>query len=122
MSEINNRLLRLMLDAADRLELPLSVRQVETLARDVARDFEPPADIPALTQAEMRALVAIRLGETVSQTARRLFVSQSTIRQQRLLAYRKLGVSSAGEAVAAAIQCGLLRDEPLALLTAGVSA
>jgi DNA-binding CsgD family transcriptional regulator len=113
MSEINDRLLRLMLDAADRLVLPLSLRQLEALAREVARDFEPP-EVPALTVAERTALVGLFLGETAGESGRRLFVSEDAVRQQRCRLYRKLGVSSGPEAVAVARRCGLLVNEPLA--------
>lgn len=120
MSEIRDRLLRLMLDATDRQDLPLTVQQVQALAADVARDFEPPADIPALTRRELDVLTGLAHGERAVETGRRLFVSESTVKNHRVSLYRKFGVRSSAEAVALALQCGLLRPEPLAAV--GVSA
>lgn len=122
MSEINDRLTRLLLAGTDRLRLPLSVHQVQALAREVAKELEPAAEVPALTPREIDTLVGLFRNESSAETARQLFVSESTVKNHRTHLYRKLGVTSSGEAVAYAVRCGLLRDEPLALLTAGVSA
>ncbi|UUU21674.1 helix-turn-helix domain-containing protein [Streptomyces sp. DSM 40750] len=122
MSEIRDRLLRLMLDATDRHDLPLTVQQVQALAADVARGFEPPVDIPALTRREMDVLGGLYLGERAVDTGRRLFMAESTVKTHRWSLYRKFGVRSSAEAVALALQCGLLRPEPLALVVTGVSA
>ncbi|MBP5883135.1 response regulator transcription factor [Streptomyces scabiei] len=121
MSEIRDRLLRLMLDSADRHDIPLSVRQLNVMASDVARDFEPPTDIPVLTVAERQALIGLVLAETAAESGRRLFVTEDTVRQQRVRLYRKLGVTCAAEAVAFGRRRGLLVNEPLAT-AAGVSA
>ncbi|WP_060888694.1 helix-turn-helix domain-containing protein [Streptomyces scabiei] len=121
MSEIRDRLLRLMLAAADRHDLPLTVQQAQTLASDVARDFEPPV-IPALTRREMDVLGGLFLGERAVDTGRRLFISESTVKGHRWSLHRKFGVKSSAEVVSCALRCGLLRPEPLALVPAGVSA
>ncbi|UJV43844.1 helix-turn-helix domain-containing protein [Streptomyces sp. AMCC400023] len=122
MSEIRDRLLRLVLDAADRHDLPLTVQQAQTLAADVARDFEPPVEIPALTRRELDVLGGLYLGERAVDTGRRLFMAESTVKTHRWSLYRKFGVSSSVETVALALRCGLLRPEPLAPAEAGVSA
>lgn len=122
MSAIRDRLLRLMLDATDRHDLPMTVRQIETLANDVARGFEPPVDVPALTRREMDVLGGLFLGERAVDTGRRLFISESTVKDHRWSLHRKFGVKSSAEVVACALRCGLLRPEPLALAPVGVSA
>lgn len=121
MSEIRDRLLRLVLDSTARRKLPLTVQQAQTLAADVARDFEPPI-IPALTRREMDVLGGLYLGERAVDTGRRLFISESTVKDHRWSLYRKFGVRSSAETVALALRCGLLRPEPLAPAEAGVSA
>ncbi|MDX3067723.1 helix-turn-helix domain-containing protein [Streptomyces sp. ND04-05B] len=115
MSEVRDRLLRLLLDSADRHKLPLSVRQIEALAADVARDFEPPVEIPALTRRELDVLHGVYLGEHAVDTGRRLFISESTVKDHRWSLHRKFGVRSSAEVVALALKCGLLRPETLAV-------
>lgn len=107
MSAVSDRLLRLMLDAVDRHQLPLSVRQVEILARDVAKDFDQQA-MPAVTHQQREVWMGIVAGESSAQTARRLCLSIHSVKTYRHGLYRRLGVSSAAEAVAYASRCGLV--------------
>jgi DNA-binding NarL/FixJ family response regulator len=115
MSEIRDRLLRLMLNSTARHGLPLTVQQAQILAADVARDFEPPVEIPALTRRELDVLHGLHLGERAVDTGRRLFISESTVKDHRWSLYRKFGVRSSAEVVALALKCGLLRPETLAV-------
>jgi DNA-binding NarL/FixJ family response regulator len=115
MSETRDRLVRLLLASADRHNLPLTVRQVEALAADVASDFEPPVEIPALTRRELDVLHGLYKGERAIDTGRRLFMAESTVKTHRWSLYRKFGVRSSAEVVACALRCGLLRPETLAV-------
>ncbi|MGW4028197.1 response regulator transcription factor [Streptomyces sp. NPDC004838] len=108
MSVVRDQLLSLLLASADRHALPLTVRQVRALADDVAAEFTPPAEVPALSQRQMAVLAGIAAGESVAETARRLVVSESTVKSHRVALYRVLGVGAAGEAVARAVRSGLL--------------
>lgn len=110
MSTTSDRLLRLMLDAVDKHQLPMSVRQVEVLARDVARDFEPRTQMPAVTQQQREVWMGIVAGESISQTARRMCISIHSVKTYRSALYRRLDVASAAEAAAYAYRCGLVSD------------
>jgi LuxR family maltose regulon positive regulatory protein len=49
---------------------------------------------------------------TLAEIADRLFVSRNTVKTQAIAVYRKLDVSSRGEAVDVARQVGLLDESP----------
>lgn len=61
-----------------------------------------------LTDSQIGAMAALACGESTEQTAARMFLTASTVKTHRRLAYRKLGAHTAGHAVAVAISYGLL--------------
>ncbi len=63
---------------------------------------------PPLTPAELRLLPYLQTHLTASGIAERLGVSRHTVRSQSMSVYRKLGVSSRGDAVRQATALGLL--------------
>ena len=62
----------------------------------------------SLTAAELRLLPLLATHLTHQEIGERLYVSRNTIKSQAMSVYRKLGVSSRGEAVRTAEQIGLL--------------
>lgn len=90
--------------------------------RSLARSFERTASLrlagresqePTLTAREYDILVSIGRSLTVRQTARRLGIAVKTVENSQVHLFRKLGVHSRAEALAAAYSLGLLRpDEP----------
>ncbi|MBO3742436.1 response regulator [Actinoplanes flavus] len=69
-----------------------------------------PAKEP-LSQRELEVLGLIARGCTNRETARRLFISEATVKTHLLHAYAKLGVRDRASAVATAIGQGLLRGD-----------
>jgi LuxR family maltose regulon positive regulatory protein len=67
----------------------------------------------ALTNAEMRLLPLLATHLPFPGIAQQLFLSKHTIKTQAISIYRKLGVTSRGEAVARAREFGLLDEHPL---------
>ncbi len=64
--------------------------------------------MPPLTSAELRLLPYLQTHLTVAEIAERLQISRNTVGTQVTAIYRKLGVSSRGEAVVRATMLGLL--------------
>jgi LuxR family transcriptional regulator, maltose regulon positive regulatory protein len=62
----------------------------------------------SLTAAELRLLPMLATHWSFQEIAERLFVSRNTVKTQGMSIYRKLGVSSRGDAIAAAADLGLL--------------
>jgi len=77
-------------------------RAIQTAAGDVGRGLVP------LTTAELRVLRYLPTHLSFQAIAEELFVSRNTVKTQAIAIYRKLGVSSRGEAVAHAVDVGLL--------------
>jgi LuxR family maltose regulon positive regulatory protein len=67
-----------------------------------------PGRAPTLTAAELRLLPLLTTHLSFREIAERLFVSRNTVKTQAISVYRKLGVSSRGEAVAHASDMGLV--------------
>jgi LuxR family maltose regulon positive regulatory protein len=61
-----------------------------------------------LTPAELRLLPYLQTHLTIREIGERLFVSRNTVSTEVGSIYRKLGVSSRGDAVAQAMRIGLL--------------
>lgn len=124
MSDVRHRLEKALLLAVDRLDLPLTVRQVADLSAITADVFDPPASplpvitVDDLTGQQLAVLHGLADGERVADTARRLWISENTVRTHKLHLFRKLGVSTAGAAVDRAHHLGLLRRRPLRALPA----
>ncbi len=74
-------------------------RAVETISASAVRD---------LTPAELRVLGYLPTHLSLSEIAEQVFVSPNTVKSQAQSVYRKLGVSSRGEAVERARAAGLL--------------
>ncbi|TSD68029.1 LuxR C-terminal-related transcriptional regulator [Aeromicrobium piscarium] len=92
----------------------LSAEDGEALAALTGRlplSFAPPARGVDLTEAEISVLRELAVGGTEAQIARRLFRSINTIKTQRRSVYRKLGVSTRADAVAIALEHGLIPAE-----------
>ncbi len=63
-----------------------------------------------LTTAELRVLQYLPTHLSFQAIAQDLFVSRNTVKTQAIAIYRKLGVSSRGDAVSSAVELGLLED------------
>jgi LuxR family maltose regulon positive regulatory protein len=83
-------------------------RQADELADrlDTVRGGAPGAS--SLTTAELRLLPFLPTHLTFREIGERLFVSRHTVKTQAISVYRKLGVSSRGEAIARMRELGLL--------------
>jgi LuxR family maltose regulon positive regulatory protein len=64
----------------------------------------------SLTGAELRLLPYLATHLTFPGIASRLFISRNTVKTQAVSIYRKLGVSSRGDAIEHAVEIGLLDD------------
>jgi LuxR family maltose regulon positive regulatory protein len=79
--------------------------QITTSAKRVSRRAS------TLTAAELRLLPLLTTHLSFREIADRLFVSRNTVKTQAISVYRKLGVSSRGEAVAHASEMGLVTGD-----------
>jgi LuxR family maltose regulon positive regulatory protein len=84
-------------------------QQVAAIRHDVMpRDRSQRCGPSSLTTAERRVLQLLPTHLTVAEIADRLYVSRSTVKTQASAIYSKLGTSSRGGAVEAAVSAGLL--------------
>jgi LuxR family transcriptional regulator, maltose regulon positive regulatory protein len=84
-------------------------RRAEQLRRELAVSSGPSEGwASTLTTAELRLLPLLTTHFSFREIAERLFVSRNTVKTQAISVYRKLGASSRSEAVARAIQLGLV--------------
>jgi len=86
-----------------------SKQLVDALRIRKDRHSTPP---PAVTRRESQILVAIEAGLSVKETARRLEISPRTVENTQRLLFRKLGVRTRSQAVARALDTGLLGSSP----------
>jgi len=100
--EIFSRRPRLGIFRTDALELRA---QVEAHVRPAA------GRMSTLTAAELRLLPLLTTHLSFREIAERLYVSRNTVKTQAISVYRKLGVSSRGEAIVRASTLGLVADE-----------
>jgi LuxR family maltose regulon positive regulatory protein len=82
-------------------------------AKDVLARLSTVADQPSgwvstLTAAELRLLPLLTTHLSFREIAERLFVSRNTVKTQAISVYRKLDASSRSEAIARAIELGLV--------------
>mgnify|MGYP001026899925 FL=1 len=100
--------------AADELHLPLTHQHIalltDRLAVLAAQGSRPQR---TLHHREHVALVALASGESAHETSRRLGIPVDTVKGHRRTLYRALGVDGAPQAVAVAIDLGLLRTDNL---------
>jgi LuxR family maltose regulon positive regulatory protein len=82
------------------------LRRELSALRDPAQRFGP----ASLTTAELRVLQLLPTHLSVAEIADRLYVSRNTVKSQTISIYRKLGTSSRGGAIDAAVSAGLLPE------------
>ena len=89
--------------------LGVLVDQVAELRRMVASHDEPRSGwSSSLTAAELRLLPLLSTHLTFREIGERLYVSRNTVKTQAISIYRKLDVSSRGDAVIRAGELGLV--------------
>ncbi len=71
-----------------------------------------PDDAASITKREREILVAIEAGLSVKQTAIRLHISPRTVENTQRVLFRKLGVRNRSQAVARALDAGVLGSSP----------
>lgn len=81
--------------------------QVEDLRHSLAAEPAAGGSVP-LTPAELRLLPYLQTHLTIAEIGRRLFISRNTVSSEVGSIYRKLGVTTRGEAVDRANEVGLL--------------
>jgi LuxR family maltose regulon positive regulatory protein len=86
-------------------DLPAQVRDLEAV---LERAGGAGGGASSLTTAELRLLPLLSTHLSFREIGERLFVSRHTIKTQAISVYRKLGVSSRGEAVQRVRELGLL--------------
>lgn len=91
--------------------IPESEASVLTRILHGLRHAAPRRRRPRLTASELKVLAELPTAAKTAEIAKRLFVTQNTVKTQLASIYRKLGVSSRSDAVAAAVRLGLL-DPP----------
>jgi LuxR family maltose regulon positive regulatory protein len=91
-----------------RPQLGVLDRQAEQLHAQVATMRADLLGASALTAAELRLLPLLATHLTFREIGERLYVSPHMVKKQAMSIYRKLGVSSRGQAVHHAQQLGLL--------------
>ena len=85
------------------------VREASWLARaELEALRSSPYGAPPLTPAEARLLPLLTTHRSFREIGEELFISPHTVKTQAISIYRKLGVSSRGEAVRVAREIGLL--------------
>ncbi|WP_226435588.1 LuxR C-terminal-related transcriptional regulator [Rhodococcus yananensis] len=87
-------------------DIDSSYRFTGTLRRTLAGSTAP--SVPAITAAEQVILVHLPSGRTAEEIGHELQVSVNTVKTHIRNLYRKFGVRTRGEAISAAIRCGLL--------------
>ncbi len=94
---------------------PIAARSVEQFERLAAQLRAGRAALPygpsSLTTAELRLLSLLPTNLTLAEIAKRIFVSRNTAKSHAAAIYRKLGVSTRGEAVEVARSVGLLAGD-----------
>jgi LuxR family maltose regulon positive regulatory protein len=100
-----SRLLRLTPEA-----VALAAWLEDARARLAAFSGERGAELAALTTAELRILRYLPTHLAFREIAERIYLSANTVKTQANATYRKLGVSCRSEAVARALELGLLED------------
>ena len=94
-----------------RPDLGVLVRRVEDVKANVEDMRVSAPGMSTLTSAELRVLPFLATHLTLPEIGERLFLSRHTIKSQAISAYRKLGVSTRGEAVERARELGLLEAQ-----------
>ncbi|MGV9282170.1 response regulator transcription factor [Streptomyces sp. NPDC003730] len=108
-----------ILTAAEKYDLPLSVRQATTLSNHLAVHANRGTSKVHLTDAQFAALVGLASGEDAQTTAHRLGRTENTIKTHRRKLYAKLGAKSGAHAVLIAVSLGLLHAPKLQRVSGG---
>jgi DNA-binding NarL/FixJ family response regulator len=96
--------------AGDALMAPALVRRlIEDYVRRPAPSSGPPAELDALTEREREVLMLIARGLSNREIARRLFLSEATVRSHVTHILAKLGLRDRVQAVVLAYETGLIR-------------
>ena len=95
------------------------VQAVDDLERRLREMRSSAISASALTTAELRLLPLLSSHLTFKEIAQRLIVSQNTVKTQALSIYRKLDATSRSEAIARAVDVGLLDRSALGFTPAG---
>jgi LuxR family transcriptional regulator, maltose regulon positive regulatory protein len=82
--------------------------QATRLRQDLDALRRGPIGASSLTAAELRLIPYLPTHLSIQEIGERLFVSRNTVKSQAVSVYRKLGVSSRGDAVTRAQEIGLL--------------
>lgn len=101
-----------LLAVAEERNLPITIADVSALtdaAVGAALATPTPDGSITLSNQQTGVLVALAMGETTDETARRMCLSAYTVKTHRRKAYRKLGATTGAQAVATAMSLGLLR-------------
>ena len=94
-----------LLQRPDLGALPGQLEELKSALKDLGPGTVGPS---ALTKAELRLLPLLATYLTFPEIGDRLFISRHTVKTQAMSIYRKLGTSSRSEAVARALEIGLL--------------
>ncbi|ACU69130.1 two component transcriptional regulator, LuxR family [Catenulispora acidiphila DSM 44928] len=86
---------------------PTVAQRLMTRVQTPLAEPAPPGD--ALTERELEVLRLVASGTTNRETARKLFISEATVKTHLLHAYAKFGVRDRAAAVAEAYKRGLLK-------------
>ncbi len=86
----------------------LGEQAAELDAEVTAMDSAEQGNRPRLTGAELRLVPLLATHLSFREIGDRLYVSRHTVKTQAMSAYRKLGVSSRSDAIAAAVRLGLV--------------
>ncbi|MBJ7328326.1 MAG: hypothetical protein JHC95_00425 [Solirubrobacteraceae bacterium] len=96
---------------ARRPDLGLLVDDARELRERIAASADPAGTwAMSLTGAELRLLPYLATHLTFPEIATRLFISRNTVKTEAVSIYRKFGASSRSEAIARAIEVGLLES------------
>lgn len=111
-----------VLTAAEKYDLPLSIKQADTLSNHLAIHANRGNACKArLTDCQLTVLVGLASGESAYETGRRIGRTENTVKTHRRTLYKALGARSGAHAVTIAIATGLLRA-PQSAKVSGVDA
>ena len=91
------------------LDPDVTRRLLTEFGRQTDPSAPPPEQLQQLTRREREVLVAVAHGLTNSEIARRLFLSEATVKTHVHRIFLKLGVSERAQAVTAAFKSGLVK-------------
>ena len=103
------RLRQLIAEAADESGIVLSPREIDVLAdRVTVKAAQGMKSVLRLSPRLTDVLQGLAAGESLPETATRLYLSENTVKTHRRLLYKRLGAETGAHAVAIASAQGLL--------------